>query len=487
MVTVIRTMKQIKHSLFATILGGIMAFLLSSTFIWLQVTSPSDGVRLEPGEPVWRPNGVVVTPLTTRASALQDDDLVTAIAGRGMDFWVQALFWPGMPRPQWHFGQVVTYTVVRNERPLDIVVMLERYPIGIMIAKNWSALVFALSAQLVTAYVLFRRPDNSAAQALFLWCWSLANSMTWLLGLHPHDVVGGIGFWLYVATTIGVWHLVWGAGLHFVLVFPQPHGLVLRHPGAIRLVYLAPYLLSFGYMAGSRLLAANTLEWLSWSSLNSWHTGFLCLAVMIFVLLHQYRTSHGAMREKMRWLVFVSLLSGGGGLLLWFLPAFVFGHMLLTTQALGLLLVPIPVGLAVAILRDRLFDLDIIIRRTLVYSTLTGILALVYFCSVVLLQTLLHTFTGEVSQLVIVVSTLVIATLFIPLRQRIQTGIDRRFYRRRYNAEQVLASFGRRLHNETDIEQLRAAVVAVVEETLQPTHVSLWLPTAAASHGRSSE
>jgi hypothetical protein len=480
-------MKPAKHGLLATLLIGAIAFLLNSAFIWLQVKTPSDGVRLEPGKPVWKHNGVVVTPFAAHANGLEPGDLVIAVAGRRMEFWVQALFLPSTPRPHWQFGQTVTYTLVRNERQLDVAVALGRYPIGMMVAKNWSSLVFYLIAQLVTAYVLFRRPYDGAAQALFILCWSLASSMTWLLGLQIHDLVGGIGFWLFSATAIGVWYLAWGAGLHFVLVFPQPHPIVLRRPGIVRLVYVAPYLLSLVYVAITRPLASSTLEWLGWSQLDNWQIAFIAVAMMIFIIIQQYRASHGLTRQKIRWLVLATLLTGGGALTLWFLPGILFGHSIITTQALGLLMLPFPLGLAVAILRDRLFDIDIIIRRTLVYGTLTGMLAVVYFGSVVLLQMLLRTFTGQASQLAVVVSTLAIAALFTPLRHYVQAVIDRRFYRRKYDAERVLAKFGTTMRDETNLEHLTAALVAVAKETMQPVQVSLWLREQDRNRGQRLE
>jgi hypothetical protein len=121
--------------------------------------------------------------------------------------------------------------------------------------------------------------------------------------------------------------------------------------------------------------------------------------------------------------------------------------------------------------------LDILIKRTLVYSILTAILALIYFGCVVLLQHLVNGVTGQVGQspIVIVASTLMIAALFHPLRRRIQKIIDKRFYRRQYDAQKVLAAFSDSLRSEVDLNQLREHMVAVVEETMQPAHVSLWL------------
>jgi hypothetical protein len=251
----------------------------------------------------------------------------------------------------------------------------------------------------------------------------------------------------------------------------------------VRLVYLAPYIFALIYVAAARPLAPSTLEWLSWSQLNNWHIAFICLAVMSAIILQQYRSSHGVTRQQIRWLVFATLLSGGGTLLLWFLPGILFGHTIVANQVLGLLMLPFPLGLAVAILRDRLFDIDIIIRRTLVYGTLTGTLVVVYFGSVVLLQTLLRTLTGQASQLAVVASTLTIAALFNPLRQRVQAIIDRRFYRRKYNAEHVLSTFSATVRDETDLDRLAGALLAAVKETMQPMHVSLSLTKMDGDRG----
>lgn len=137
----------------------------------------------------------------------------------------------------------------------------------------------------------------------------------------------------------------------------------------------------------------------------------------------------------------------------------------------------VPLAIAFSILRYRLWDIDQLINRTLVYAILTGVLALIYFGCVFLLQTLVGGLMGQAKQspVIIVGSTLAIAILFQPLRRRIQAIIDRRFYRRKYDAERTLAAFSATLRNEMDLSQLREHVVAVVQETMQPAHVSLWL------------
>ncbi len=134
------------------------------------------------------------------------------------------------------------------------------------------------------------------------------------------------------------------------------------------------------------------------------------------------------------------------------------------------------VALGIAVLRYHLFDIDVINRKTLVYTVLTALLALIYFGSVVLLQRLLGSLTGVAqSPLAVVVSTLVIAALFAPLRRRIQDWIDRRFFRKKYDAQQVLAQFAQTARDETDLDALTTELVRVVQETMQPEQVSIWL------------
>jgi hypothetical protein len=134
-----------------------------------------------------------------------------------------------------------------------------------------------------------------------------------------------------------------------------------------------------------------------------------------------------------------------------------------------------PLGIGFAVLRYRLWDIDVIIRRTLIYSALSAVLALVYFGSVIVIEGLLRGVVGGEAPIAIVLSTLVIAALFGPLRSRVQRAIDRRFYRRKYDAARTLAAFGAQARDVVALEQLTGQLVRVVEETMQPEHVGLWV------------
>jgi hypothetical protein len=183
--------------------------------------------------------------------------------------------------------------------------------------------------------------------------------------------------------------------------------------------------------------------------------------------------SRGEERTRMKWLVYTAVMSISIVLLL----SITLGE---DSRILSILASGVPtyltVAIGIAILRHRLFDIDIIIRRTLSYAVLTAVLGLVYFGGIVLLQNVVGGLFGSTeSPLIIVISTLAIAALFNPLRARIQEFIDRRFFRSKYNAEKTLVDFAAVARDEVDMVRLSDSFLSVIEKTIQPEQISLWL------------
>ncbi|MBA3617566.1 MAG: hypothetical protein H0W52_15845, partial [Rubrobacteraceae bacterium] len=202
-------------------------------------------------------------------------------------------------------------------------------------------------------------------------------------------------------------------------------------------------------------------------------------------LILRLRRARGVERQQLKWFVYSAAMMGGG-----FAASILFSSSLVNSIAwtLGILgFMVLPVATGIAILRYRLYDIDRIINRTLVYGPLTAMLALVYFGGVVGLQAVLHGLTGQESTLAVVASTLAIAALFSPLRRRVQGFVDRRFYRRKYDAAKTLEAFNARLREETDLQALSDDLVRVARSTVQPEHASLWLRPDTASKAEQAD
>jgi hypothetical protein len=216
----------------------------------------------------------------------------------------------------------------------------------------------------------------------------------------------------------------------------------------------------------------------------------LLLVVAVSTLGLRLLRTRGIERQQIKWPAFVAVMAAAGSIL----------YDTAISEAIGLrwlewagyavviaALVGFPISIGIAIVRYRLYEIDTLINRTLVYGSLTAILVAIYFGAVVLLQRLFVALTGEKSTLAVVVSTLVIAALFNPLRGRIQGFIDRRFYRSKYDAAKTLEAFSAKLRNETDLDALSDDLVGVVRETIQPSHVSLWLRPDRSSKGEQAQ
>jgi hypothetical protein len=234
------------------------------------------------------------------------------------------------------------------------------------------------------------------------------------------------------------------------------------------------------------IYAASFLNPTIWSSAT---VAIFMVSVVVGFLGQIYRftyVSDRSQRQQTKWVILG--LSGPVFTVFWWFLIIVPGVLQLPQDTIAhfihqsifaALALSLPVSIAVSILRYRLWDIDILINRTLVYGALTAALALIYFGSVVLLQTIFRLVTGEgQSEIVTVFSTLAIAALFTPLRRRIQAVIDHRFYRRKYDAVQTLAAFASAARDEVDLNELTGRLLEAVEDTVQPAHVSVWLRPA---------
>jgi hypothetical protein len=343
----------------------------------------------------------------------------------------------------------------------------------------------ALAFPTVGAIIASRRPGNAVGWifcAIGL-CGGASIFFTqygiYTLVTNPDSLPAGV-----IATWIGTW--VWLPSITLTITFLLllfPHGRLLS-PRWRPVAWLAATVT----IAGSALLAIVPWELLdpgvpaqnpfSMESLRSLGiappvpillVGIPTMLLSVASLILRFRRSRGEERQQLKWFVCAGVLIVGALCV----PLFVPGA---ASSVLQLLVMPsLPVAAGIAILRYRLYDIDVVINRTLVYGSLTVLLAAAYVGSVVGLQAALRVVSGQESTLAVVASTLLIAALFNPLRRRVQAFVDRRFYRRKYDARMTLEAFSTKLRDETDLEALNNELVGVVRGTMQPAHVSLWL------------
>jgi hypothetical protein len=348
---------------------------------------------------------------------------------------------------------------------------------------------WTVTSSTVGTIIVSRRPENPIGWILsavgFLWASNIFFGLYAIRALvtYPGSLPAG-----EAAAWVATWVVFPAYGLlaYLFLLFPDGRLLSTRwHPllwvnGILMVAGSAVWALTPGPIAGLEGVR-NPLGIEGYGSGLELAGELLFYAIDVLVLVSvvsvflRLRHASRATRLQIEWLAYAAALLGivvivglVGDLLFGG-----FGWWLFLVVILAFLGLPISIG--VAVLRYRLYDIDIIINRTLVYGSLTLMLLLVYVGCVVGLQYILRTLTGEESQLAIVASTLMVAALFNPFRHRVQAFIDRRFYRRKYDATKTLEDFSTKLRAETDLDSLNAELVTVVRETVQPEHVSLWL------------
>ncbi len=366
-------------------------------------------------------------------------------------------------------------------------------PVGerVSLAQSIFPLVPVLFA-LVGALITSRQPRNLIGLVMMLpglsFAFFLEAVAPYTSGNYPPPATHSIAFLIILWFSNWNWLLLVLPVMFIMLLFPTGRLLSPRWKWVVYfglwIVAVLVILITF-----SKELAPNT-EPIPWSVPNpigflkpGWFdaiTGPYLILFPIWILLCaislflRFRRARGVEREQIKWLFYA-----GAIFVVFYMPSFI-GNTYYQAENLWNLLLPIgmstlPIAIGIAILRYRLYDIDIIIRRTIQYAILTGLLVLAYFGSVILLQNLVENLTGEQSPLAVVLSTLAIAALFNPLRSRVQDFIDRRFYRKKYNAEQALAQFATTARDEVDMKKLTTTLLGVVEDTMQPENVSIWI------------
>jgi signal transduction histidine kinase len=453
-------------------------------FVAVRAWIPSDGARVAFYGDAWSAAGVQIAPIDEPAPGLEGGDTVVAVDDRPLEAWLRDAANPSVARPT--ADVTIPYLLTRAGLPQTTDVTWTVPSISQTLLDGWSVILFSLAFAAVAAFVFARRPREPAAIALMLAaCAAAGSSVPWFLGATVSDVVRGGPFLLHAFVTGPLYMLLWPAGLHLALVFPASLPVVARRRWLVPLVYA----LSLGGYALAMLVglvaSPTLLDWV-----GTWPTAQVVVVVPVLALalglfVRSYAGARdAASRAQLRWLTIGVVASAGIGLVAFWVPELVVGHPLLPASWIGLVALPLPLGLAAGILRDRLFEIDVVVNRTLVYGGLTlGVVA---------------TYVGITSAIGLVIgseqgfgvsllATGAAALAALPLRDLLQRSVNRLMYGQRDEPWRAMRRLGQRLELAADPDRAFPAIVETVAESLRLPYVALELAQDSGEYAIAAE
>lgn len=459
------------------------SLLAALAFVGYRLVEPSDGAIAGFYADAWQTDGVVVEPIEQPPDGLRAGDIVRTVEGRSISEWLDHAADPTIDRSGLSRPAPSTYGITRDGVALDVPVTLAPHGTSGILLDNWSVIVFTLVFQALGAYVLWRRPREPAAVALMIAaCGVTGSTLPWLLGLQVSDLVRGWPFLLHTLTAGGIYMLLWPAGaLHLPLAMT---GTLSRR--RLALAYGVPLGAYLAGMTAARVATPTTTAWLgTWPAIQ-------VLVVIPTVLIGiglsviGYRAATPAYRQQVRWATVGGAAATIVSLLLLMGPQLLVGRPLVPWSWVGVIALPLPIGIAVGILRYRLFDIDVVVNRALVYGGATLGLVATYAVSVSVLGAFLRVGDGFYASLL---ATGIATVVALPIRDGLQRGVNRVMYGDRDDPYRALARLGQRLEATLDPIEAPNVIVRTVAESMRLPWVALRLgpedgPLRTIEHGR---
>ncbi len=451
----------------ATWLTLWVALAACALSVALRVGLPSDGARVAFYGGSWSSAGVVIDAIDAPAAGLLDGDRVTSVDDRSIEAWAAALLDREATRPD----TGATYGIERDGAQSRVSITWARSGVGATLLEGWSVALVSIVAAALAAWVYRRRADTPAATALMLVAAGLAgSSVPWFMGTTVSDLVRGGPFLFQGLVTGPLYMLIWPAGLHLALAFPTPSPLIVRQRWLVPTLYALVFALYLALTIGFALTAASVLDWIgTWPLAQVAVIVPTVLATIAVMVVRHLRTRDPA--DRARWRLATIGMAGTAslGLVVFMGPVLLIGRPVLPDAAIGLITLPIPITLAWAILHDRLFDIDVAIRRTLVYGGLSLGVVVVYLAAVAGLTVTL----GPQEYAVSLLATGVAALVALPLRDGLQRAVVGLLYGQRDQPVDVMRRLGTRLEWATDPAGAFPAVADTLAESLRLPYVAL--------------
>lgn len=461
---------------------AVSAFIIRATLIG------SDGANTDGRTMAFRPEYMEAYAYPNSPGPLQTGDRIIAVGGVTMKEWALRLFTPNSSHLSFAPDDLIVYRVMRKGQPLTLLVALKHMPLVSIIQARWGFFIFVFVSQLLATWLLVRRHQTPAVRAFFIWAMLGSQMYVWALPLQAGDVVTGYGFWLGRFLVAGMAVLFYPALVHFALLYPRPLEAVRRYFWLLPSLYLAAILLYFAIISQFWGSAPTVLAGLSASSSAVSVISIVYLLAALAIIIFQYRHSQpGPDRQRAKWALLGGSIAVLSGLVLGVIMPIAIGHTGLDVNLYGLTLLAFPISMTIAMWRYHLFDVDLILRKTFLYAVVTAILVMAYLGAIIFLEAFFRQFTRQNSRPAVALATAAIMLLFNPVRVRVQSSIDRLFYRTNYDPTQILAHFAATTRDEADLPKLLATLESTIDGSLQPASIRIWLAPRQAAESTGEE
>ncbi|MDQ6783502.1 MAG: histidine kinase [Actinomycetota bacterium] len=442
------------------LLVAVMLALPIGWRAWARFRGPSDGVFVVPSSPPWQ--GAVTVAEVRGASGIHVGDEVVAVDGVPLTSWADR---PpaGLLEVHRRPGDHLRYLVRRNGRLLDVDVVLRRPTVHQVVITEATTAPLLLCVVGIGAFVFVCRPGDRAARVFLLLTGLVAAGAVVSPYVEVVDLVGGRGVWPFLVDRVAR-DVMWGALLHFTLVFPEPRPVVARRPWVLAFAYLGPFLAFAGYLALTLPGASSALERLGLLLSMSRPASYLYPPVVVVTMVMGYRAlPSGPARQRLKWMLVALTVGGSLDLAFAQVPLVWLGHTIVPEEVMPLAYLPIPVAAGAAILRYRLYDIEIIVRRSLVYGGLTAAVLAIYLVTVELLDLTLGTRRGVVPLL----ASGLVAACIPAVRRRLQRRVGQVIYGNRDDPQEVVSRLGQRLEATADAEAILPGMVETLAHALR--------------------